>query len=98
MKLIDFLNDIEVDEAVFNELMYSITDTILVRELHSFRERRIDDYLTVKQGQLVGAYVFGNLEQDAIEIAKRIEAVDMVLEDYSVKHEPYDFSKDEELE
>jgi hypothetical protein len=78
--------------------MYSITDTILVRELHSFRERRIDDYLTVKQGQLVGAYVFGNLEQDAIEIAKRIEAVDMVLEDYSVKHEPYDFSKDEELE
>jgi len=91
MKLIDFLNEIEVDEDSFRDTLSSLSDSILVSELLQYRDRRIDDYLSVKDGVSKSIYVHGDLEQDAFEISRRIEAVDMILNEYTVSHEPFDF-------
>jgi len=91
MKLIHLLNEIEVDEDSLRDTLSELLDSILVAELHDFRERRIDDYLSVKDGVSRSIYVHGDLEQDAFEISRRIEALDMILDEYVIGHEPFDF-------
>ena len=91
MNLIDFLSEIEVDEHNLRDTLSELLDSILVAELRDFRERRIDDYLSVKDGESRNIYVHGDLEQDAFEISRRIESVDMILDEYTVDHEPFDF-------
>jgi hypothetical protein len=91
MKLIDLLNEIEIDDVELRNVIDSVVDSILVTELRKFRENRIDDYLSVKDGVSRSIYVHGDLEQDAFEISRRIEAVDMILNEYTVHHEPFDF-------
>jgi len=91
MNLIDFLSEIEVDENSLRDALNELSDGILVAELHKYRQNRIGDYLSVKDGVSRSIYVHGDLEQDAFEISRRIEAVDMLLEEYTVAHEPFDF-------
>lgn len=91
MKLIDFLSEIEVDENSLRDTLSELLDSVLIAELRDFRKRRIDDYLSVKDGVSRSIYVHGDLEQDAFEISRRIEASDMILDEYTVDHEPFDF-------
>ena len=91
MKLIELINTVEIDDHVVQDAIDNIVDSVLVAELKEYRERRIDDYLSVKDGVPRNVYVFADLEQDAFEISRRIEAIDMILSDYTVGHEPYDF-------
>jgi len=91
MKLIDFLSEIEVDENSLRDTLSDLSDSILVSELRKYRQHRIDEYLSVKDGVSRNAYVVGDLEQDAFEISRRIESVDMILDEYTVDHEPFDF-------
>jgi hypothetical protein len=91
MKLIDLLSEIEIDNNDLQNAIDTIVDSILVSELKSFRDRRIDDYLSVKDGVPRSIYVYGDLERDAFEISRRIEAADIVLDDYAVNHVPFDF-------
>ena len=91
MKLIELLDSVEIDDHVVQDAVDAIVDSVLVAELKEYRERRIDDYLSVKNGVPTNVYVFGDLERDAFEISRRIEAIDMILSDYTVGHEPYDF-------
>jgi len=91
MKLIDFLSEIEVDENSLRDILSELLDSVLIAELREFREHRIDDYLSVKDGVSRSIYVHGDLEQDAFEISRRIESVDMILDEYVAGHEPFDF-------
>ena len=91
MNLIEFLSQLEVDENNLRDTLSELSDGILVAELRNFRERKIDDYLSVKDGVSRNIYVVGDLEQDAFEISRRIEAVDTILEEYTVGHERFDF-------
>jgi len=91
MKLIDFLSEIEVDEHNLRDTLSDLSDSILVSELRKYRQQRIDDYLSVKDGVSRSIYVNGDLEKDAFEISRRIEAIDMILDEYTVDHEPFDF-------
>ena len=91
MNLIDFLSEIEVDEYTLRDTLSDLSDGILVAELRRYRQNRIDDYLSVKDGVSRSIYVHGDLEQDAFEISRRIEAVDMLLQEYTVAHERFDF-------
>jgi len=91
MNLIDFLSEIEVDENSLRDALNELSDGILVAELRRYRQNRIGDYLSVKDGVSRSIYVHGDLEQDAFEISRRIEAVDMLLEEYTVAHKPFDF-------
>jgi hypothetical protein len=91
MNLIEFLSQIEVDEYNLRDTLSDLSGGILVSELRKYRQNRIDEYLSVKDGVSINAYVLGDLEQDAFEISRRIEAVDMLLQEYTVAHEPFDF-------
>ena len=91
MNLIEFLSQIEVDEHNLRDTLSDLSDSILVTELRKYRQQRIDDYLSVKDGVSRSIYVHGDLEQDAFEISRRIEALDMILEEYVADHEPFDF-------
>jgi len=98
MNLIDLLSEIEIDNNDLQNAIDTIVDSILVSELKSFRDRRIDDYRSVKDGVSRSIYVYGDLEQDAFEISRRIEAIDMILDEYTVDHEPFDFDSVEEYD
>ena len=93
MKLIDFLNDIdiEIEEDDLLDTLSKLKRGILIAELRDFRDCRIDDYLSVKDGVSRSAYVLNDLEKDAFEISRRIEALDMILDEYVAGHEPFDF-------
>jgi len=91
MNLIEFFSEIEIDENNLRDTLSDLSDGILVTGLRKFREDRINDYLSVKDGVSRSIYVHGDLEQDAFEISRRIEAVDMLLEEYTVAHERFDF-------
>ena len=93
MNLIDFLSelDIEIEEDDLLDTLSKLKKGILVAELRDFRDCRIDDYLSVKDGVSRSIYVINDLEQDAFEISRRIEALDMILDEYTVHHEPFDF-------
>ena len=93
MNLIDFLSDIdvEIEEEDLLDALSKLKRGILLSELRDFRDCRIDDYLSVKDGVSKSIYVHGDLEKDAFEISRRIEALDMILEEYVADHEPFDF-------
>jgi len=93
MKLIDFLSelDIEIEEDDLLDTLSKLKRGILVAELRDFRDCRINDYLSVKDGVSRNIHVINDLEQDAFEISRRIEAIDMILDEYTVDHEPFDF-------
>ncbi len=91
MKLNELLSEIEIDDSELQNAIDAIVDSILVSELKACRQRRIEDYLSVKDGVSRNIYVYGDLEQDAFEISRRIEAIDMVLDEYTVDHKPFDF-------
>ena len=65
--------------------------TLIDEAMDKYRQHRIDEYLSVKDGVSRSIYVHGDLERDAFEISRRIEAVDMLLEEYTVAHKPFDF-------
>ena len=98
MKLLDLLNEVEIDEYDFRNGVYAIMDGLLVTSLKEYRQRKIDEYELCRNGGRTNIYVFGNPEQDAFEISRRIEAVDMLLSEYTVLHDPYDFAVWDELE
>jgi len=91
MNLIDFLSEIEVDGDALRDVLSDLSIGILISELKNFRECRINDYLSVKDGVSRSIYVHGDLEKDAFEISRRIEALDMILDEYVIGHEPFDF-------
>lgn len=95
MKLFDLLNRIGIDDYVVQDAIDNIVDSVLVSELKDYRDRRIEDYECVTNGTPRSIYVYGDLEKDAFEISRRIEAVDIILSDYAVGHEPYDFDTEE---
>jgi len=91
MNLIEFFSEIEIDENNLRDTLSDLSDGILVAELRRYRQHRIDDYLSVKDGVSRSIYVHGDPERDAFEISRRIEAVDMLIQEYTVAHERFDF-------
>ena len=91
MKLIDFLSEIEVDEWNLRDALSDIQDGMVAAGLRDYRNRRISDYEHIASGHSVNIYVYGNPDADAKEIRKRIEAIDLILSEYTSDHVAYDF-------
>jgi hypothetical protein len=47
----------------------------------------------VKNGQQRNNFVVNDLEQDAFEISRRIEAADMLIDEFIPDHVPFDFDR-----
>jgi hypothetical protein len=86
-KLIDTLSENEYVQ----EALYEVSDAVFLEKLWDTRQRFINEYIHVKNGQQRNIFVVNDLEQDAFEISRRIEAIDMILDEYTVDHAPFDF-------
>ncbi len=91
MKVNELLSEIEIDDSELQNAIDAIVDSILVSELKACRQRRIEDYLSVKDGVSRNIYVYGDFEQEAFEISRRIEATDMLIDAFIPDHVPFDF-------
>ena len=90
MDIVDSIEDV-LDSPEVTEALHQLVDKFIVNRLLEARQRRIYEYERVKEGMPVNAYVCDDLEEDAFEISRRIEALDLIIDEYIVDHEPYDF-------
>ena len=78
-------------DDILNSSVYEILDRVLVLYLEDLRDTYAEQYIDVKNGRNIGAFVINDLEEDAFQISRRIEAVDFILSDHKGNHEPFDF-------
>jgi hypothetical protein len=90
MDIVDTIEDV-LDSPEVTEALHQLVDKFIVNRLLEVRQRRIYEYARVKEGMPVNAYVCDDLEEDAFEISRRIEALDLIIDEYTIDHEPYDF-------
>ena len=102
MKLNELIDKLSENEYV-QEALYEVSDAVFLENLWDTRQRFIDDYIAVKNGTARNIFVVNDLEKDAFEISRRIEATDMLIDEFNPDHVPFDFDgfpwwDDEELE
>jgi len=85
--------NITFDGLDLNETVLDLLDTVTAHNLKQVREGMIYDYEQAKDGNGISVYVVGDHEADAVEIRKRIEALDLILDHFSLNHEPYSFEE-----
>ena len=85
--------NITLDGIDLNETVLDLLDTVTAHNLKQVREGMIHDYEQAKDGNGISVYVVGDHEADAVEIRKRIEALDLILDHFSLNHEPYSFEE-----
>ena len=85
------LIDVLSEDSIVQEALYEVADAVTVQVLTDYRERQIDEYENVKNGVKRNCYVLNDLEEDAFQISLRIQAVDMIVREFKVDHEAYDF-------
>ena len=90
MKLNELIDALSDNEYV-QEALYEVSDAIFLDKLLDIRERFINDYEAVKNGQSRSIFVVNDLEEDAFQISRRIESADMLIAEFEPDHEPYNF-------
>ena len=97
MKLNQLIDSLSENDYV-QEALHEVADAVFLEKLFDMRQRFINDYINVKNGMTRNIFVFNDLEQDAFEISRRIEATDMLIEQFIPDHLPFDFDDDDEGE
>ena len=90
MKLNELIDKLSDNEYV-QEALYEVSDAVFLEKLWDTRQRFINEYIYVKSGQTRNIFVLNDLEKDAFEISRRIEAADMLIDEFKVDHVPFDF-------
>lgn len=86
MNLEHLLDDIEI-----NEELGKIIDRLTVMNLQDMQDSLIKSYENTLNGIPQNAFVINDPENDAFEISRRIEAIDMILSWMVSGHKNYDF-------
>jgi hypothetical protein len=90
MKLIELIDSLSEDETIHNAVG-DILNAITLEVLLDYRNRKIQFYEAVKRGVNWNCYAVNDCEEDAFEISRRIEAVDIIIDEFCMRHRPYDF-------
>ena len=90
MRLNEIIDRLSDNEYV-QEALYEVSDALFLHSLENMRQRFINEYIHVKNGQQRNIFVVNDLEQDAFEISRRIEAADMLIDEFKPDHVPFDF-------
>jgi len=90
MKLNELIDKLSDNEYV-QEALYEVVDAVFLEKLFDMRQRFINDYINVKNGVTCNIFVLNDLEQDAFEISRRIEATDMLIDQFIPDHLSFDF-------
>jgi len=92
MKLNQLIDKLSENEYV-QDALYEVADAVFLDTLFNMRQRFITEYVCVKNGQQRNNFVVNDLEQDAFEISRRIEAADMLIDEFIPDHVPFDFDR-----
>ena len=90
MSLNEIIDRLSENEYV-QEALYEVSDALFLHSLENMRQRFINDYIAIKNGESRNIFVVNDLEQDAFEISRRIEATDMLIDQFKVDHVSFDF-------
>ena len=90
MKLSEVVGNIEVTDNMWDALDDIVSD-LVVEKLKESRERMIEYYVNAVGGYNQRIFVVNDISEDARQIARRIEAYDLILSEYTYGHEPYRF-------
>lgn len=74
-----------------NEVIAELVDHVVMHCLSENRDRAIEQYKQIKNGNKLNMYVVNDLEEDAFQVSLRIQSLDMILQEYNTKHEAFDF-------
>ena len=86
--------NINIDDDSLNGAVLDVVDSLTVHGLKQAREGLINDYQNAKDGNMYNIFVVGDAEADALEIRRRIEAFDLILDYFTIDHVYYDFEED----
>ena len=92
MKLNKLIDKLSENEYV-QDALYEVVDAVFLEKLFDMRQRFITEYVCVKNGRKRNIFVLNDLEQDAFEISRRIEAADMLIDEFIPDHAPFDFDR-----
>ena len=90
MKLNQLIDTLSENEYV-QEALHEVADAVFLEKIFDMRQRFINDYINVKNGVTCNIFVLNDLEQDAFEISRRIEATDMLIDQFIPDHLSFDF-------
>ena len=88
MKLSEVVGNIEVTDNM-RDALDDIVSELVVEKLKGSRERMIEYYVNAVGGYNQSIFVVNDISEDARQIARRIEAYDLILSEYTYGHEPY---------
>lgn len=74
-----------------NEVIAELVDHVVMHTLSENRDRAIEQYKQIKNGNKLNSYVVNDLEEDAFQVSLRIQSLDMILQEYDTNHEAFDF-------
>ena len=77
------LSGIKMEEEMTGftiNLNYEMVDKIVFKQLQDSRESFAEDLASINRGASRNIFVYGNNEEDAAEVQKHIDALDIVLE------------------
>ena len=85
--------NININDDTLSGAVLDVVDSLTVHALKQSREGMINDYENAKAGHSNNVFVVGDAEADALEIRRRVEAFDLILDYFTVDHVYYDFEE-----
>lgn len=83
--------NININDDSLNGAVLDVVDSLTVHGLKQAREGMINDYENAKAGYSNNVFVVGDAEADALEIRRRVEAFDLILDYFTLDHVYYEF-------
>lgn len=77
--------------SALDETVEQLVEAVVANTLLESRERMIETYKDIKNGMSRNAYVVNDLEEDAFQVSLRIQAFDMIIQEWHSNHEAFDF-------
>ena len=81
----------DIFNSALEETVGQLVEAVVANTLVESRERLINEYKEIKNGVRKNIYVLNDLEEDAFQVSLRIQAFDMIIQEWDPHHEAFDF-------
>jgi len=81
----------DIFNSALEETVGQLVEAVVANTLLESRERLINEYKEIKNGVRKNSYVLNDLEEDAFQVSLRIQAFDMIIQEWDPHHKAFDF-------
>jgi len=81
----------DIFNSALEETVGQLVEAVVANALVESRERLINEYKEIKNGVRKNSYVVNDLEEDAFQVSLRIQAFDLIIQEWDPNHEAFDF-------